>query len=76
MYIVVDCGDLDPPPYGNVSLNSTFYQSLATYYCITGYNLTGNSTRYCQANGQWSGEDPVCESKHYYETFGNKDLLE
>ena len=61
---VVDCGDLSPPPYGNVTLNSTLYQSLAVYYCSYGYDLIGNSSRYCQANGQWSGEEPICESKY------------
>ena len=62
--LVVDCGDLSSPAYGNVTLNFTLYQSLAVYRCSYGYNLIGNSSRYCQANGQWSGEEPICESKH------------
>ena len=28
----------------------------------TGYNLVGDSTRTCQAIGQWSGSVPTCQS--------------
>ena len=35
--------------------------STATYRCNTGYNLVGNRQRTCRSNGQWSGEEPICE---------------
>ena len=35
----------------------------ATYNCNNGYNLTGDMTRTCQANGTWSGTAPTCESR-------------
>uniref|UniRef100_K1QBJ9 Complement factor B n=1 Tax=Magallana gigas TaxID=29159 RepID=K1QBJ9_MAGGI len=33
-----------------------------TYTCKTGYRLAaGNLTRFCQENGSWSGEEPICK---------------
>ena len=65
MYLaVVDCGSLDRPRFGRVVLTGTTFGSTATYSCRTGYLLVGRSTRTCQANGEWSGSAPVCESKH------------
>ncbi len=34
----------------------------ATYTCVTGYTLTGDVTRTCQANGTWSWTALTCES--------------
>ena len=58
---VVNCGTLNAPANGQVShtAGTTFGQT-ATYSCNTGYNLMGNSTRTCQANGVWSGSEPTC----------------
>ena len=50
------------PAYSQVDLTSgTTFRQTATYSCSTGYNLVGNSTRTCQATGQWSGSAPTCE---------------
>ena len=46
----------------NHSAGTTFGQT-ATYSCNTGYTLEGNSTRTCQANGMWSGNEPTCISE-------------
>ena len=61
--IVVECGNLTDPAQGEVNhtAGTTFGQT-ATYSCNTGYNLTGDSTRTCQATGEWSGSAPTCES--------------
>ena len=59
---VVDCGSLTDPANGQVDLTSgTIFRQTATYSCNTGYNLVGNSTRTCQATGEWSGSAPTCE---------------
>ena len=58
----VDCGNLTDP--GNGSVNHTAGTGLgqtATYSCNTGYNLVGDSTRTCQATGNWSGSAPTCQ---------------
>ena len=57
----MDCGNLTDPANGQVALTAgkTFGEN-ATYSCDTGYNLVGDSTRTCQATGEWSGSAPTC----------------
>ena len=62
---VVDCGDLDDPNNGQVSLDGTIPGSIATYTCDPGFGLVGVMERMCQANGQWSGNEPTCEGQAY-----------
>lgn len=38
--------------------------SVARYECNLGFILGGNSTRTCGIGGQWSGVEPVCDSKY------------
>ena len=59
---VVDCGNLTDPVNGSVihTAGSTFGQT-ATYSCNTGYSLVGDSTRTCQAEGNWSESAPTCQ---------------
>ena len=59
---VVECGTLNATTNGQVNhtAGTTFGQT-ATYSCDTGYNLVGNSTRTCQADGVWSGSEPTCQ---------------
>ena len=56
----VDCGDLFDPTNGGVSVNSTTFNSTATYTCDSGYSLVGDTTRICLASGLWSGIVPNC----------------
>ena len=57
----VDCGSLPNPANGSISHTAgTTFGLTATYNCNTGYNLTGNSTRMCQATRMWSGSAPTC----------------
>ena len=58
---VVDCNALSDPANGQVSTSGTTFGETATYSCNTGYNLVGDSTRTCQATGNWSGSEPTCE---------------
>ena len=61
---VVDCGTLNTPTNGVVShFNGTTFRQTATYSCNTGYNLVGDSTRICQADGMWSRSEPTCISE-------------
>lgn len=65
-FTAVDCGKLNPPQYGQVDFQSTSFQSRAIYSCFNGFQLIGERTRICQADGQWSGEAPICQSKFKY----------
>ncbi len=57
------CESLPDITNGGVELTGTFVGATATYTCITGYILVGNSQRTCQDNGDWSDSEPSCRSK-------------
>ena len=63
VHVVIDCGSLDDLGNGHVSLTGTTFGSTATYECAVGLYLIGDSQRTCLETGQWSGEQPVCQSK-------------
>ena len=59
---VVDCGSLTDPANGQVThVAGTALGQTATYSCDTGYNLVGDSTRTCQAEGNWTGSAATCQ---------------
>ena len=39
----------------------TSLESLATYTCDEGYELSHTGERVCLSSGQWSGTAPTCE---------------
>ena len=47
-----------------MDLNGTTFGSVAVYQCREGLTLNGESTRMCQANGEWSGNEPTCEGTY------------
>ncbi len=50
------------PTNGNVELTGVTEGSTATYTCENGFDLTGGDDfRICQPDGQWSGQEPICE---------------
>ena len=46
---------------GLVDLTDNTFGSHVTYSCNTGFQLVGESVRKCQANRQWSGDEPHCK---------------
>jgi len=54
---------LSSPVNGTVSLDANTVGSQANYSCSEGYTLNGTTTRVCQADGQWSGSEPICEGQ-------------
>ena len=61
----MDCGNLTDPDNGHVDHTAgTIFGQTATYSGNTGYNLVGDSTRTCQAAGNWSGSAPTCEGMY------------
>ena len=35
-------------------------EDTCSFTCNTGYELTGNDSRTCQSNGNWSGSEITC----------------
>ena len=63
---VIDCGHPSSITLGSVIFNTTIFGSIATYVCEEGYVLVPfddtSRMRMCQADGNWFGPDPTCES--------------
>lgn len=53
-------------PHGRVVQVNTIGDS-AIYECNKGYSLYGNNVRQCQNDGKWSGVNPGCSSKSFYQ---------
>ena len=58
------CGSLSPPANGNVNVTGITEGSVANYSCSPGLKHVGPVIRFCLINGNWSGEDPVCEGTY------------
>ena len=41
----------------------TSFEDVARYSCDAGYALNGAAERTCQADGEWNGTEPTCESE-------------
>ncbi len=63
--VIVDCGSLPDPEGGMVVLSETTFGSSGNYSCDLDRLLTGDSVRSCQANGTWSGAEPICGMDMY-----------
>ena len=62
--VEASCGLPDIPSNGRVDTSAgTSFGDVATYSCDTGYTQNGPAERTCQADGQWNGSVPTCESE-------------
>ena len=68
--LAVNCGILDLPSNGQVISSGTTFKIEAMYVCDEGFQLIGNGTRMCQANGMWSGNEPECEGMYTMQYTG------
>lgn len=69
MYMFIHAANPMCPPLEDIDNGSVDFADLqpgtiATYTCIPGFLLSGTSTRTCQEDGRWSGEEPTCERKN------------
>jgi sulfatase modifying factor 1 len=55
-----DCGTPASSAHATVDAPLTTYGSTATYGCVSGYVMSGEATRTCDASGDWSGNVPSC----------------
>lgn len=56
----VDCGPLEAPLNGTRVGEKTTYLTKITFHCDDGFDMIGSISRICQANKQWSGNEPFC----------------
>ncbi|XP_035699721.1 uncharacterized protein LOC118432292 [Branchiostoma floridae] len=57
--IGVQCSTLTAPENGAVNGGNS-YQNVVQFTCYHGYQLIGDSSRTCQADGTWTGANPAC----------------
>jgi CUB/sushi domain-containing protein len=57
------CKPLPHPKQGYRIGNGVIVGTRIEYTCLKGYQIIGNTYRECLASGQWSGTQPVCQSK-------------
>ena len=53
------CPELLAPVDGGVSWTGLTEGSTALYFCLSGYQLSGDPVRTCE-RGQWTGTAPTC----------------
>ena len=71
----VECGLLPNPFGGGVTQDGVTFGSQATYSCGDEFTLIGDMIRICQANGQWSGSQPICRRKGAMSAIVYTDLI-
>ena len=64
-YVFVVCPPLNNPFNGkhDCSLGGNevaYYKDSCSFSCNIGYKLTGDATRTCQSDGNWSGREATC----------------
>ncbi|WAR24055.1 CSMD1-like protein, partial [Mya arenaria] len=60
---IKDCGSLEPPESGVVTVDLTTYNSTAEFKCDDAYLLFGDAVLVCLSDGKWSSEPPTCLKK-------------
>ena len=63
MFVPSDCDSLTAPTNGQVSGETTTFNSTLTFTCDAGYDLTGDATVTCNATGSWDYAAPTCDIK-------------
>ena len=74
LHIAVNCGHPGKPRHGNITESGFTYQKVVSFSCNKYFELQGDRTRQCQADGKWSGEQPKCVASKLLEWVGNLDL--
>ena len=60
--VLTGCSILTDPVNGLVDTEmGTTFGSIATYYCLPGYDLIGTRNRVCGVSGEWEGSPPFCQ---------------
>uniref|UniRef100_A0A8D2NJJ9 Fibulin 7 n=1 Tax=Zosterops lateralis melanops TaxID=1220523 RepID=A0A8D2NJJ9_ZOSLA len=59
-HLTGSCPALQAPAYGRKFGTKYLVDRKVHFACDPGFQLLGSSTRMCQANGSWTGEEPRC----------------
>ena len=62
--VVIDCGIPPSPANGVVTVSNAVFDSVANYSCKIGYHLSGDVSRRCGRDGEWSNRQPTCAGKY------------
>ena len=57
---LTNCGNPGSPTNGQAINNIFTFGSSVEFQCNTGYELTGNTSTFCHANGEWNASLPYC----------------
>lgn len=63
---IAPCPVLSDPFRGSVNISTNGAVTTATYVCEDTYTLSGNETRICEENGEWSDSEPSCGMIYIY----------
>ena len=74
LQIAVNCGHPGKPRHGNITESGFTYQKVVSFSCNKYFELQGDRTRQCQADGIWSGEQPKCIASKLLKWVWNLDL--
>uniref|UniRef100_A0AAV2KL76 Sushi, von Willebrand factor type A, EGF and pentraxin domain-containing protein 1 n=1 Tax=Knipowitschia caucasica TaxID=637954 RepID=A0AAV2KL76_KNICA len=58
--VPAECQSPFSPEHGWVNVTDTSVGSMATYYCVKGYELKGDSVRHCVSGALWTSDAPEC----------------
>ena len=61
--------------YNQPGEDQTLAGATVTYTCNTGYTLSGNSMRTCQASGAWSGTAPTCNGEYMWQSLVELNII-
>ena len=60
LYEPISCGKPERTEFGSIITHGYYLMNSSQYFCNSGYELQGDSKRYCMYSGKWNGSIPVC----------------
>ena len=68
------CPLLSPPAKGSIGSCKNKVGSTCVFGCVNGYIISsGDKTRKCKPDGQWSGTHPKCSGQYYQISYYSTD---
>jgi hypothetical protein len=61
---------------GYIDGRDYYFESTIRYRCDNNYRLKGPDRRYCNENGTWEGDPPICEGNITSKRYTKKSIHE